>query len=301
MPSCSTPMRTSRAISSSVSTSTFGQPVQALGRHAVGAPQVAAVGQRDPQIGGHAAVTVDQPTGAGDRVGTAQHRVGQRARRGHPPNVVRGTAESDRAAGPSLLGSRCHPRDRRRTTRTRLWPESARDPVSPRTVFTPYVRLFTVPGSARFSFAGWVARLPIPMLGLGAVLLVEGETGSYALAGAVSGTLALSFSVVSPQWARAMDRRGQGVDPALGHGRRTCSSGIAFVSRRRRRRAPVELVRAGRADRRERPQHRLPGPRPLGRSARGPGRDGRPRSPWRPSSTRWSSSSGRRWSRCWPR
>jgi MFS family permease len=82
--------------------------------------------------------------------------------------------------------------------------------VSPRTVFTPYVRLFTVPGSARFSFAGWVARLPIPMLGLGAVLLVAGETGSYALAGAVSGTLALSFSVVSPQWARAMDRRGQG-------------------------------------------------------------------------------------------
>jgi MFS family permease len=82
--------------------------------------------------------------------------------------------------------------------------------VSPRTVFSPYVRLFAVPGSAAFSFAGWVARLPIPMLGLGAVLLVADETGSYALAGAVSGTLALSFSVVSPQWARAMDRRGQG-------------------------------------------------------------------------------------------
>jgi predicted MFS family arabinose efflux permease len=82
--------------------------------------------------------------------------------------------------------------------------------VSPRTVFSPYVRLFAVPGSKAFSFAGWVARLPIPMLGLGAVLLVAGETGSYALAGAVSGTLALSFSVASPQWARAMDRRGQG-------------------------------------------------------------------------------------------
>ena len=82
--------------------------------------------------------------------------------------------------------------------------------MSPRTVFSPYVRLFAVPGSAAFSFAGWVARLPIPMLGLGAVLLVADETGSYAVAGAVSGTLALSFSVVSPQWARAMDRRGQG-------------------------------------------------------------------------------------------
>ncbi len=82
--------------------------------------------------------------------------------------------------------------------------------MSPRTVFSPYARLFAVPGSVAFSFAGWVARLPIPMLGLGAVLLVAGETGSYGLAGAVSGTLALSFSVASPQWARAMDRRGQG-------------------------------------------------------------------------------------------
>jgi MFS family permease len=83
-------------------------------------------------------------------------------------------------------------------------------PVSPRTVLSPYARLFAVPGSGAFSFAGWVARLPIPMLGLGAVLLVAGETGSYGLAGAVSGTLALSFSLASPQWARAMDRRGQG-------------------------------------------------------------------------------------------
>ena len=35
-----------------------GQPVQALGRHAVGAAQVAAVGQRDAQVGGHPAVPV---------------------------------------------------------------------------------------------------------------------------------------------------------------------------------------------------------------------------------------------------
>src|SRR3954449_11238384 len=94
--------------------------------------------------------------------------------------------------------------------RTRSWPESARDPVSPRTVFSPYVRLFAVPGSAAFSVAGWVGRLPAPMLGLGAVFLVEGATGSYGLAGAVSGTLALSYGLAGPQWARAMDRRGQG-------------------------------------------------------------------------------------------
>ena len=83
--------------------------------------------------------------------------------------------------------------------------------MSPRTIFSPYARLFAVPGSPAFSFAGWLARLPMPILGLGAVLLVEGETGSYGLAGAVAGTLALVSSLASPQWARAMDRRGQGV------------------------------------------------------------------------------------------
>jgi MFS family permease len=82
--------------------------------------------------------------------------------------------------------------------------------VSPRTLLTPYADLFTVPGTRAFSSAGLLARVPMSTAGLGSVLLVQGESGSYALAGAVSGTLALSFAVGSPQWARAMDRRGQG-------------------------------------------------------------------------------------------
>lgn len=81
--------------------------------------------------------------------------------------------------------------------------------MSPRTLLGPYLRLFAVPGARSFSLAGWVGRFPAPMLGLGSVFLVEGETGSYGLAGAVSGTLALSFAVAGPLWARAMDRRGQ--------------------------------------------------------------------------------------------
>ena len=80
----------------------------------------------------------------------------------------------------------------------------------PRTVLDPYADLFTVPGTRAFSSAGLLARVPMSTAGLGSVLLVQGESGSYALAGAVSGTLALSFAVGSPQWARAMDRRGQG-------------------------------------------------------------------------------------------
>jgi MFS family permease len=101
--------------------------------------------------------------------------------------------------------------------------------VSPRTLFGPYLRLFAVPGSASFSLAGWVGRLPAPMLGLGAVLLVEGETGSYGLAGAVSGTLALTYALAGPQWGRAMDRRGQG--PILRLAMLALAlSGVAFVA-----------------------------------------------------------------------
>jgi MFS family permease len=101
--------------------------------------------------------------------------------------------------------------------------------VSPRTFFSPYARLFAVPGSASFSFAGWLARLPMPILGLGAVLLVEGATGSYGLAGAVAGTLALVGSLVSPLWARAMDRRGQsGILRAAFTG--YLVTGVAFVA-----------------------------------------------------------------------
>ncbi|MBB3677491.1 MFS family permease [Modestobacter versicolor] len=81
--------------------------------------------------------------------------------------------------------------------------------MSPRTVLTPYTDLFAVPGARAFSSAGLLARVPMSTAGLGSVLLVEGESGSYALAGAVAGTNALSFAIGSPQWARAMDRVGQ--------------------------------------------------------------------------------------------
>jgi MFS family permease len=101
--------------------------------------------------------------------------------------------------------------------------------VSPRTVFSPYARLFAVPGARAFSLAGWFARVPMATVGLGSVLLVEGETGSYGLAGAIAGTLSLSFALASPQWARAMDRIGQG--PVL---RATALTflvfGLAFVA-----------------------------------------------------------------------
>ena len=53
-----------------------GHPGQALGGHAVGAAQVAAVGQRDPQVRGDPAEAVDQP-----RVGGSGRVTGRRGAR----------------------------------------------------------------------------------------------------------------------------------------------------------------------------------------------------------------------------
>jgi MFS family permease len=63
-----------------------------------------------------------------------------------------------------------------------------------------------------------LARLPISMIGIGIVLLIESSTGSYALAGAVAGTFALTQAVASPALARAVDRFGQAkvMLPAIG-------------------------------------------------------------------------------------
>lgn len=73
----------------------------------------------------------------------------------------------------------------------------------------PYRELLATPGGLRFSAAAFVARLPIAMWGLGIVLLVRGETGRYAVAGAVSATFALVNALGAPLVARFIDRLGQ--------------------------------------------------------------------------------------------
>lgn len=83
-------------------------------------------------------------------------------------------------------------------------------------MFAPYRRLFDQPGTFAFVIAGLIGRFPISMLGLGAVLLVTGTTsgagrghGSYALAGAVSATMALANAATAPLLGTVSDRRGQ--------------------------------------------------------------------------------------------
>jgi MFS family permease len=76
-------------------------------------------------------------------------------------------------------------------------------------VIRPYVDLLRLPGALAFSSAGLLARMPMSMTGLGIVLLVSAESGSYALAGALAAAFAVSASLLSPIGSRLVDRYGQ--------------------------------------------------------------------------------------------
>src|SRR4029453_1088580 len=60
-----------------------------------------------------------------------------------------------------------------------------------------------------FSLAGFVARLPLSMTGIGIVLLVSLTTGSFGLAGSLTAAATVTGAVVAPLWGRATDRIGQ--------------------------------------------------------------------------------------------
>ena len=72
-----------------------------------------------------------------------------------------------------------------------------------------YRRVLAHPGAFRFSATGLLARLPMSMVGLGIVLLVSEETGSYGLAGTVSATFLLAEAVMAIVIGRLVDARGQ--------------------------------------------------------------------------------------------
>ncbi|MCG3041618.1 MFS transporter [Streptomyces fenghuangensis] len=75
--------------------------------------------------------------------------------------------------------------------------------------FTPYKRLFTPPGTRAFALAGFLARLPMGMLSISAVIMIATTRGSYALAGAVTATGLVATAFLAPLVARLVDRHGQ--------------------------------------------------------------------------------------------
>ncbi|AJT66770.1 hypothetical protein T261_5138 [Streptomyces lydicus] len=73
----------------------------------------------------------------------------------------------------------------------------------------PYRRLFSLPGTRAFTAANLLARLPMGMLSVSAVLMIAGTRGSYALAGAVTATGLAATALIGPLTARLVDRHGQ--------------------------------------------------------------------------------------------
>ncbi|OAI84652.1 MFS transporter, partial [Pseudomonas putida] len=73
----------------------------------------------------------------------------------------------------------------------------------------PYRSLFDLPGTRGFALAGLLARLPLPMTGIGIITLVSQLRGSYALAGALAATFVMTYALLSPQISRWVDRQGQ--------------------------------------------------------------------------------------------
>jgi len=73
----------------------------------------------------------------------------------------------------------------------------------------PYAHLMHRPGAGAFFAAGLIGRMPISMLGLGIVILIAQESGSYGLAGAVSGVSVVASALTGPVQGRLVDRFGQ--------------------------------------------------------------------------------------------
>ena len=73
----------------------------------------------------------------------------------------------------------------------------------------PYLHLMRRPGAGAFFVAGILGRMPISMIGLGIVILIARESGSYGLAGAVSGVAVVAGALTGPIQGRLVDRFGQ--------------------------------------------------------------------------------------------
>ena len=77
-------------------------------------------------------------------------------------------------------------------------------------MFSNYRSIFSIKGAARFSIAGFVARMHLSMDRLALLLIVVHETGSYALGGLMVATASVVITISQPYWSRAADNFGQG-------------------------------------------------------------------------------------------
>ncbi|SFK40872.1 MFS transporter [Geodermatophilus ruber] len=73
----------------------------------------------------------------------------------------------------------------------------------------PYLHVLRTPHALPMVLAAFIGRLPLSMVGLGCVLLVADETGSYGLGGAVAAAGAVTTALSGPLIGRWADTHGQ--------------------------------------------------------------------------------------------
>ncbi len=78
-----------------------------------------------------------------------------------------------------------------------------------KTMISTYRTLFSYKGTLSFTLTGMVARLPLPMMGIGIIMMISQLTGSYALAGTISASFVFTYAMLSPQISRLVDNFGQ--------------------------------------------------------------------------------------------
>jgi MFS family permease len=76
-------------------------------------------------------------------------------------------------------------------------------------VANPYLQVLRTPHALPMVLAAFIGRLPLSMVGLGCVLLIAAETGSYGLGGAVAAVGAVTTALAGPLLGRLADSHGQ--------------------------------------------------------------------------------------------
>src|SRR6478672_6836220 len=75
-------------------------------------------------------------------------------------------------------------------------------------VVRAYLTVWRLPSAPVLLLSGFAGRLPSAMVPLALLLLVQQQTGSYAVAGLASATYGIAMAVMAPVLGRLADRRG---------------------------------------------------------------------------------------------
>ena len=111
----------------------------------------------------------------------------------------------------------------------------------------PYLQVLRTPHALPMVLAAFIGRLPLSMVGLGCVLLVASETGSYGLGGAVAAVGAVTTALAGPLLGRLADTPRPAAGAAAGAGGLRRLGRDASCSRCKRGLAAVDGLRLRRA------------------------------------------------------